>query len=325
MPQRDSPKGAAPLLHTVTEAESGQKILQCLQRRLHLPQNLLHRWLRTGQVRLNGGRCKAFTRITTGDIIRLPPFALKMAAQSGASPAISTNSKQSPLPPLLGESGDILAFFKPAGLPTHPGTGHRDSLASRLHTYYMQADFIPTPAHRLDRDTSGVLLVAASYTALRTVQDSIRQGLLSKEYLAWVHGCWPWPEEHLLCHVLRKTVQQGFEKMRPVSLEDGMGKEARCLIRPLRRSPQNSLLQVHLLTGRTHQIRAQLALEGHPIMGDTKYGEALHSDGRMYLHSLRVSLPTRLHFACLPHWPAPYALDVMPPPMTATFAAVKNA
>ncbi|MDO5483288.1 MAG: RluA family pseudouridine synthase [Desulfovibrionaceae bacterium] len=301
-----------PAEYVVTPDESGQKLLQFLQRRLHLPQSLLHRWVRTGQVRCNGGRCKPFTRVACGDTVRLPPFAMKMAAQGDTVQTMAPPDMLPPLPPLVGEADGILAFFKPAGLPTHDGTGHTDSLAGRLAAHYARADFAPTPAHRLDKNTTGLLLVATSYTALRQIQECMQQGLLAKEYLAWVHGRWPWPEERLLCHMLRKESRQGLERMHTV---EAGGKEARCLVRPLRTHGQSSLLHVRLLTGRTHQIRAQLAQEGHAVLGDSKYGTASGGSRRMYLHSLRVSLPDGRSFACLPDWPVPRALEALPPPL----------
>lgn len=290
----------------VSEAESGQKILQCLQRRLDLPPSLLHRWLRTGQIRLNGGRCRPFVRVSHGDMIRIPPFAHKLSAQGDALP---DNSSQLPLPPLLAEKDGILAFSKPAGLPTHAGSGHDDSLATRLISHYADADFRPAPAHRLDKDTSGILLVASSYMALRTLQEDFRHRRLCKEYVAWVNGQWPWAEDRLLSHMLHKDSRNGFEKMQ---LATQGGKEARCLVRLLHRRDDASLLHIRLFTGRTHQIRAQLALEGHAVLGDNKYG-APSRTARMYLHSLRITLSDGQSFACLPDWPAPYVLETLPP------------
>lgn len=314
----------------VGQAESGQKILQFLQRRLNLPPTLLHRWIRTGQVRLNGGRCKPFARVQTGDVVRLPPFALKMAAQSGAVPVRTTDAvpeppalgASAPLPPVVGAEGPVWALFKPAGLPTHPGTGHSDSLATRLAGHYPQAAFKPTPAHRLDKDTSGILLVAATFAALRELQEAIRQRTLVKEYVVWVRGRWPWPEARLLRHQVRKGLERGFEKMRAVLSPAGgeRAREALCLARPLRVREHESLLLIRLFTGRTHQIRVQLASLGHPVLGDVKYGPPGQrvGAGPMYLHALRVILPGGRVFACLPDWGGEHAVDVLPEVMPAT-------
>lgn len=333
MPSDDTPSDPDPAPDSqdspmVGQAESGQKILQFLQRRLNLPPTLLHRWIRTGQVRLNGGRCKPFVRVKTGDVVRLPPFALQMAAQSGAAPARTTDAvpeppvrppaleASAPLPPVVGAEGPVWALFKPAGLPTHPGTGHSDSLATRLADHYAQAAFKPTPAHRLDKDTSGILLVAATFSALRELQEAIRQRSLIKEYVVWVRGRWPWPEARLLRHQLRKGLERGFEKMRAVLTAAGEERalEALCLARPLRICENESLLLIRLFTGRTHQIRVQLASLGHPVLGDVKYGppEQRVGGGPMYLHALRVILPGGRIFACLPDWDAEHAVGVLP-------------
>lgn len=317
----------------VSEAESGQKLLQFLQRRLNLPPALLHRWVRTGQIRINGGRCKPFARVLRDDVIRLPPFALKMAAQSGKStqreftggallpehnglPVTGSPSSIPPLPMIVGTDGAIWALFKPAGLPTHPGTGHSDSVATRLAAHYAGAIFKPTPAHRLDKDTSGILLAAASFEALRDIQQAMRERAVIKEYVAWVRGRWPYAETRLLRHHLRKSFERGYEKMRAVGSDgsDGTAREALCLARPLRVQEHESLLLIRLFTGRTHQIRVQLASLGHPVLGDAKYGTPEYSPlaGRMYLHALRVALPRGQVFACLPQWPGERALHVLP-------------
>ena len=165
--------GEAPDPNTVIvdPREGGQKLLQFLQRRLDLPPSLLHRWIRTGQVRINGGRAKPFGLVAAGDSVRLPPFALGMSRRSKATGGQASpeqghepRPRAQALPPAprpLQKDGDLWVFCKPAGLPTHPGTGHEDSLSSRLAAGAGDAPFKPTPVHRLDKDTSGILLVAA--------------------------------------------------------------------------------------------------------------------------------------------------------------------
>ena len=312
----------------VGRAESGQKLLQFLQRRLNLAPALLHRWIRTGQIRLNGRRAKPFARVNEGDTVRLPPFAGALAAQAGApltdgravAPPGSgpPPSDAPPLPPLVGTLDDIWAFHKPAGLATHPGTGHEDSLSTRLAAHGKGAAFPPTPAHRLDRDTSGILLVAATHEALRGLQRAFRERRIIKEYVAWTAGRWPLAEPRLLRAHVRKEGPAGAERMRVC--EPGAGapdaREALCVARPLVTGDAASLLQIRLITGRTHQIRVQLAALGHPVLGDGKYGHGPR-DGRpaMYLHALRVILPDGRALECLPDWPAPYALEALPAPM----------
>ena len=333
----------------VQETESGQKLLQFLQRRLNLPPTLLHRWVRTGQVRINGSRCKPFARVQTGDIVRLPPFAFKMAEESSATagPDEPTDFESGarkadspPLPPMIGTDGYLWAFNKPAGLPTHPGTGHDDSLSSRLAAYFTDAPFKPVPVHRLDKETSGVLLVAAPYEALNKAQDALRSGTMSKEYVVWVQGNWPFAETQLLRHFLLKDSAQGYEKVRPAAPGEADSREALCLVRPARVGTRQSLLLVRLLTGRTHQIRVQLAAMGHPVVGDSKYGSAprrhvprgasslpaparmsgtdkakLLSPESLLLHALRITMPCGRIFSCLPEWTGEHALEQMPDPV----------
>lgn len=414
----------------VTEAEGGQKLMQFLLRRLSLPQTLLHRWVRTGQIRRNGGRCKPFDHVQAGDMVRLPPFAPDMhraaledkARRNGPTadappstpapapvPALvpakrtepGAQAGQAALPPLVYVSGmdgeraaaasapapasHLLVLNKPAGLPVHPGTGHSDSIATRLAAHHADAPFRPAPAHRLDKDTSGLLLAASSYSTLRALQDAFRDRRMVKEYVAWVHGHWAGDEPVLLRHHLAKKYVGSDEKMRVLGgpaeysktpylaspldsassarpagspafeadedKEGKDGKEAVCIVCCLRReadslaSPHSahagtrSLLHIRLVTGRTHQIRAQLAAVGHPLCGDFKYGapaetpspaargtaahRARPAPRTLYLHSLRIILPDVPELAHLPHefavlppWRGRQALRELPPPLT---------
>lgn len=311
--------GEAPDPNTVIvdPREGGQKLLQFLQRRLDLPPSLLHRWIRTGQVRINGGRAKPFGLVAAGDSVRLPPFALGMSRRSKAtggqaSPEQEHEPRQRtqalpPAPRPLQKDGDLWVFCKPAGLPTHPGTGHEDSLSSRLAARAGDAPFKPTPVHRLDKDTSGILLVAASFSVLRELTTALRERRMKKEYLAWVEGRWPHTGVRLFRHWLRKEADNGREQMhvRQTGAPGNGDTEALLLVRPVRVEDRRSLLLVRLLTGRTHQIRAQLSSLGHPIEGDVKYGARGRAAGTpMYLHAMRVILPDGRRFACLPDWPA---------------------
>ena len=334
---------------TVTAAESGQKLLQYLVRRLSLSQVMLHRWIRTGQIRVNGGRGKPFNRVDAGDQVRLPPFALKMAAsaqfpsaapaEDGAEPETQPAAPVIPflrygrfgkhsslpadlsLPPEICRHGDIWAYNKPAGLPVQPGTGHADSMVTRLAAAFPHSAFLPTPAHRLDMDTSGVLLAGASYTALRLLQEAFRTHAIVKEYLTWVEGLWEYDSPQPLHHQLAKKYSGYFERM-----EAGAGKDSFCIVSPVLRGASGSLLHIRLITGRTHQIRAQLSACGHPLAGDSKYGSARHD--AFLLHACRVLLPAALltglpdmpagdvSFEVLPPWRGCMAVDELPPALT---------
>ena len=292
----------------VSDAEAGQKLLQCLARRVEATQGELHRWIRTGQVRVNGGRRGPFDRLEAGDELRLPPFA---RLQAPSSPGNGTRLEL----PIIWESPDLLVVNKPAGLPTHPGTGHDDSVVTRLHAAMPpEAPFAPTPAHRLDRDTSGVLLVARSYATLRRLNDAFaRHDTISKEYLAWCAGRWDLPSPLRLEDQLEKRADRpgGPERMHATST----GRQATMDVTVLHATADATLLGIRLLTGRTHQIRVQLASRGHPILGDAKYGgprafpRGLTVPG-LLLHAFRLILepgtPDAKTFLALPPWPTPW-------------------
>jgi len=257
---------------------------------------MLHRWIRTGQVRRNGSRVSAFDRVETGDRIRVPPFALRMAAVLETDAAAGY-----PLPDIVAELPGLLVLNKPAGLPVQPGSGHTDSVASRLASHFAHLPFKPTPAHRLDKDSSGLLLAATSYERLRALHEAFAQLRLKKSYLAWVEGIWPGNGLCTLCDVLEKTGGAGREKV-----QSGRGREALSEVLCLHREERRSLLRVHLITGRTHQIRVQLSTRGHPICGDVKYG-AHPRRGGLLLHAFSMELPGGERFTCPPTWTGAWA------------------
>lgn len=296
----------------VGENESGQKLLRFLERRLKLPASLLHRWIRTGQIRLNSSRCKPYDRVQYGDIVRLPPFAISMAADIEDLPEPETEKEQNDTGLEIVEIwNDIWALNKPAGLPVQSGTGHEDSISVRLASSHAKDFFKPSPAHRLDRDTSGLLLAGASFGALKTLQEDFREGRIHKEYLVWVQGEWREDSPKLLRHYLRKEKIDGKTRMRVLSGAAPYAREAWCLVKPLRKGKNRSLLQVRLLTGVTHQIRAQLADLGHPVVGDGKYG-IIGGENGLRLHAFRIILPDGHEFLLAPPWTAGYAVDALP-------------
>ena len=349
----------------VSRAEAGQKLLNFLQRRIDAPTGDFHRWIRTGQVRVNGARAKAFDRIEEGDLVRVPPFAVFLpagnagradkSAPSGRTPSTPKRSEgrsgdksgsdgrpdaartDSPAPRqssslrIVHEDEDILVIAKPAGLPVQGGTGHSDSIAARLAQERADADFVPAPVHRLDKDTTGLLIAGKTYAAVRLLTDALagRGGQAPrKEYLAWGEGHWPFsPEDgpQELHDVLAKDKKA--QRMR--TRDDDEGQEARCIVTTLetRRHPEGpkgreySLLLVRLLTGRTHQIRVQLASRGHAIVGDPWYGNSERKISNrkperdirqekpaegLKLHAFRLTVP-------LPGKTEPLSLDLLPP------------
>lgn len=318
-PARAPGEGACRAPLVVTPEEAGQKLLQFLQRRLgrEVPGSALLRIIRTGEVRVDGGRKKPFFRLAAGQEVRVPPLVLLPAGGARspvpqASPAVFGAARvESSLPGLdiLLETPGFVAVRKPAGLCSHAGTRHKDSVADRLKAMYSGAPFAPVLTHRLDKDTSGILLAAKSYTELRRLNDLFATGGVSKTYLAWVDGVWPGEgpelmEDRLDRLELAAGQVQGRKKI--LAAEDGQGKSARAEALPLLRKRQATLLQVRLFTGRTHQIRVQLSLRGHPVISDAVYGRKVRGLP-MLLHALCLRLPERVLFAP-PPWTGPFGL-----------------
>jgi 23S rRNA pseudouridine955/2504/2580 synthase len=305
----------------VSPEEAGQKLLQFLQRRLgrEMPGSAILRIIRTGEVRVDGGRKKPFFRLAAGQEVRVPPLAgvaHGAAKPSAAEFSAAESSAAGPAPAapapgldILFETPGLVAVGKPAGLCSHAGTRHKDSAADRLKAMYAGAAFLPTLAHRLDKDTSGILLAAKSYAELRRLNDLFATGGVRKTYLAWVDGVWPGEgallmEDRLDRLDLAEGQVRGRKKIQ--AAQDDAGKLARAEARPILRKRQATLLAVRLLTGRTHQIRVQLSQRGHPVISDAVYGRKVRGLP-MLLHALCLRLPEGAIFAP-PQWSGPFAL-----------------
>jgi 23S rRNA pseudouridine955/2504/2580 synthase len=263
--------------------EHGRKLLSFLEARLgRLPTGFFMRLVRSGQVRLDGRRCKPFDRVLAGQKVRIPP--VEVAARTDAPPSGDLT--------IVYEDEHMLVVNKPSGLPVHPGTGRPNSVHGRMR----DRTPCPTPVHRLDRDTSGLLLCAKSHVFLRTMHAA--WNTVTRAYVCWVEGRWPHPDRHTLDAELDK-----IHTVRGERVQAGQGKPAVSHVYPLQQKSERSLLLVSLDTGRTHQIRVHLADSGHPIVGDPKYGR-----GRdLLLHSVFLGWPGR-HFFVLPDWPDPFTL-----------------
>jgi 23S rRNA pseudouridine955/2504/2580 synthase len=288
-------------LMRVHKREAGEKLLRFLERRIldAPPASVLHRWIRTGQVRINGGRAKPFTLLRENDEIRLPPFAEPRAVEDGPSGPPDLG----PDLPVVSFAHDLLVLAKPAGLAVQPGTGLTDSVTDRLRTVYAGAAFISAPAHRLDAPTSGLLLVPLTQHARTELHAAFAAGTVHKEYLAWAAGTPADDAPFEMRDTLSKRADgHGFERVAP----SPEGKEARAAVSVVARlsAPSATLLHILLHTGRTHQIRAQLAARALPLVGDRKYGGPPHST--LLLHCFRLGLPDGRAFTLLPDWPEPF-------------------
>ncbi|THB65239.1 MAG: RluA family pseudouridine synthase [Desulfovibrio sp.] len=288
---------------SVTPAEAGQKLLNFLQRRLggQVPKSALMRWIRTGQVRVDGKRAKPFFRLDQDMVVRIPPHTPGKQDPS----ALASTVDHGPRFRVAHGLEDLLVVEKPSGLPMHGGSKQDTSLQSLLATQFADADFAPTPAHRLDKDTSGLVLVALSYSRLAELHELFRERKIAKLYLAWVSGRIPVGERWTMEDQLAKAGNPGKERVEP-----GSGKTALAEAVSLQTENEATLLAVRLLTGRTHQIRAQLSSRGFPLMGDVKYGGPVLKDinVRMLLHCAFLGWAGE-GYSMLPDWPEPYGID----------------
>ena len=278
----------------VDEAGEGQRVDNFQLRVLKgVPKSHIYRILRSGEVRVNRRRVRPDTRLAVGDDLRIPP--VRVAAPQDPS---------RPLParpialPILYEDDALIAIDKPPGLAVHGGSGISFGLIERMRAARPDARFLEL-VHRLDRDTSGVLLVAKKRAALLALHATLREGEADKRYVVLVKGRWRDAKRSVELP-LAKFVTGGGE--RHVRVEHASGRMARTVFYRRRvwpkTAPPLSLLEAELATGRTHQIRVHLTHLGFPLAGDDKYGDfawnkALAKQGlkRMFLHAWRLSLP----------------------------------
>ena len=275
----------------IAAEQHGQRIDNFLLRTLKgVPKSKVYNILRKGEVRVNRGRIKPDYRLQTGDTVRIPP--VRVSATTIAKPPQSI--LQQLADSVLYESDDVLIIDKPAGLAVHKGSGLDFGVIEALRVLRPDAPFLEL-VHRLDRETSGCLLLAKTPTALRQLNQVLKNGEVDKRYLTLVRGQWDYGE-HQVNVPLRKNAVRGGERVVIVS-EDG--KSALSHFKPISLTGQTSLLEVTIATGRTHQIRVHAAYAGHPVAGDDKYGDAEFNQilsrvglDRLFLHahSLVLSL-----------------------------------
>ena len=252
-------------MHQVSQSEEGQRIdnflLRCFK---GVPKGHIYRLLRTGQVRVNSGRVKPAYRLVGGDQVRIPPLTWRMSSQVEISAETATWLKSR----ILYEHEDFLVFNKPAGYAVHAGTGLDHGLIDLLKGISEQALHWEL-AHRLDRETSGCLLIAKTRRVAGHLHQMFRDGQMNKRYVALVAGQWQGGERSVDAP-LRKNQLHGGERMVMV---DDQGRPALTDFSPLEVYADCSLLEAKIATGRTHQIRVHAAYCGHPVIGDRKYGE----------------------------------------------------
>ncbi|MCA3221009.1 MAG: RluA family pseudouridine synthase [Burkholderiales bacterium] len=259
-----------------------------------VPKSHIYRVVRSGEVRVNRARARADQRLAEGDELRIPPMRLGVVPAAPPPP-------RGEVPPVLYEDEYLLAVDKPAGLAAHGGSGIAHGLIERVRAARPHQPFLEL-AHRLDRETSGILLLAKSRRALVALHAMLREGQVDKRYLVLVKGDWVNDRQHVRLP-LAKFVTRAGERRVAVSEDDGQSSHTVFNLQARLRSAAGdfSLLQAELKTGRTHQIRVHLAHLGFPIVGDDKYGDfelnrrAARGHfgarlGRMFLHAARTTL-----------------------------------
>ena len=291
----------------VDDDNAGQRVDNFLMRHLKgVPKTHVYRMIRSGEVRVNKGRVAADTRLNAGDLVRVPPVRIseRVAEKAEAMAQLVANSAPARDFAVLLEDEHLLAINKPAGVAVHGGSGVSFGVIEQMRMARPQAKYLEL-VHRLDRETSGILLVAKKRSALKNLQDQFRERQTGKTYLAMVRGLWP-AKLKVLDKPLHKFLlgasddQAGERRVKVVSRDDPNGMPSVTLVK-VRETVANrfTLLEVTIKTGRTHQIRVHLASEGFPIVGDDKYGDfelnkALARPGslsglrRMFLHAWRL-------------------------------------
>lgn len=266
--------------------QEGQRIDNFLLRLCKgVPKSHIYKAIRGGEVRVNKGRIAADYRIVLGDMVRVPPLRLpKVDETRPVPPAVF---------PIVYEDDALLAIDKPAGVAVHGGSGVSFGVIEQLRAAHPDAAFLEL-AHRLDRETSGVLLIAKQRKALVALHDMMREGGGRKHYQALVVGDWVNDKQHMRQPLLKWLTASGERRVKV----DPAGKLAHTIITLQKRYGRYSLVGAELRTGRTHQIRVHLASCGYPIVGDDKYGSddvraqfARLGFNRMFLHACRFELP----------------------------------
>jgi 23S rRNA pseudouridine955/2504/2580 synthase len=268
----------------VGEESEAQRLDNFLLRHLKgVPKSHVYRVVRSGEVRVNSGRVKPDYRVRIGDKVRIPPIRVAAANPKPAAKPFGL--------PIVHEDSSLLVVDKPSGVAVHGGSGVSFGVIELLRAARPEAKLLEL-AHRLDRDTSGLLIIAKKRGALVELHRMLRDGEIEKVYVAVVKGV-PAKKHFDITEALHKYVNAKGE--RRVAVKEG-GLSAVTRIKLLEKSKDISLLQLRLMTGRTHQIRVHLAHAGHPVLGDDKYGDfefnrALARQGvkRLFLHAHRLA------------------------------------
>ena len=272
----------------IQEDYDGQRVDNYLLRVLKgVPKSRIYRMIRRGEVRVNGKRVRADTRLVPGDQLRIPPVRT-------GNRVVSDKYEKNILKRIIYENKVILVINKPAGLAVHGGSGISSGVIESLRASLPDQKL--ELMHRLDRDTSGCLMIARNRRYLRIMQEAFRtRSDLGKYYRVIVHGCWPRKITRVDAPIVKNTLKSGER----VSRVSSMGKLSTTDFKILAQSSEYSLLEAEAITGRTHQIRVHCRYTGHPVVGDKRYGD-LEADAkvlqnlknhRLMLHASRLEIP----------------------------------
>jgi len=274
----------------ITASNAGQRLdnfLISLEK--SVPKSRIYRALRKGEVRVNKGRKKQTYKLQLGDSVRVPPLHVtKKTIQNTVSDFLRQQLDDA----VLLEDDDLLILNKPSGIAVHAGSGIQQGIIEALRITRAELPFLEL-VHRLDRDTSGCLLLAKSRPALLNLQQQMIEHNINKRYLTLLKGGWGENEKRIIAPLQKNTVSSGERMVRV----DDEGKYAETLFIPLQQFPNAQLTEVVLFTGRTHQIRVHSKHIGHPLAGDDKYGhrefnKQMKKAGlkRLFLHAWKLGI-----------------------------------
>ena len=279
-------------LVTVTDDQDGQRLDNFLKTRLKgVPKSMLYRIIRKGEVRINKKRAKPDTRVQTDDIVRIPP--VRMADKDQSEPLVGSRIQNLISDRILFEDDGLIVLNKPSGIAVHGGSGLSFGVIEALRQMRPESTFLEL-VHRLDRETSGCLMIAKKRSVLKRLHAYLRDGGMDKTYQALVVGRWK-GKQHRIDSPLQKFHLASGERVVKVSRE---GKASLTNFRLLEHLQGATFVEAKPVTGRTHQIRVHTQFSGHPIAGDDKYtsreqNEPFKALGlkRLFLHAAKIEIP----------------------------------
>lgn len=272
----------------IDEDMAGQRIDNFLRNQLKsIPKSMVYRILRKGEVRVNKKRIKAEYKLSAGDVVRIPPVTMEVKSDDNAAPSTKLNKVAELEQCILHEDDHVLILNKPSGTAVHGGSGLKFGAIEALRALRPQARFLEL-VHRIDRDTSGILLVAKKRSALRHLQAQFREKTVQKYYFALVMGQWKNNCKVVNAPLLKNEVNS-IVRVNP------NGKPSETRFKILEKFEQATLIQASPITGRTHQIRVHTQYTGHPIAWDDRYGDRRFDAyagqfgiDRLFLHAANI-------------------------------------